>query len=146
MASIEQGDRFIEHRNHWTIPLQGKIVTRCFLDSAFGIELSDRDYDITIRIEGTFRLKVLDKEYKLSPENPTALGPALSLFQKEVYSSSAYKDGKLEVAFLDENCLLVEPDTEYEAWEIVGSSGLKVVCMPGGQLSVWQSILNDATN
>ena len=130
--------RLIEHKEHWIIPLQGQTVTRCFLDTAFGIEFWDHEFEITIQIEGGFLFKEIDEEYKLYPDGPTTLGPALSMFQKEVCYSIASKEGRLYIEFSDGSSLSVEADAEYEAWEIVGSRGLRVVCEPGGRLSVWQ--------
>ena len=140
MAEIKKSDRLIEHKNYWVIPLQGKRVTRCFLDNVFGIEFVDRDGETTIRIEGTFRLNGIDREYKLSTEQPATLGPALSLFHKRVHSSRADKEGRLYVEFSDGSSLSVEADAEYEAWEIVGSGGLRIVCAPGGRLAIWQPV------
>jgi hypothetical protein len=136
MAEIKREHQLIEQKKHWIIPLRGETVTRCFVDNAFGIEF--QDCEMTIRIEGTFYLNGTDKEYKLSPEHPTTLGPALALFQKKVRSSVAHKEGWLELEFSDGSRLSVEADADYEAWEIVGSGGLRIVCAPGGRLSVWQ--------
>ena len=36
MATISQYDQLVEYRDHWLVPLQGKKVTRCLVDSAFG--------------------------------------------------------------------------------------------------------------
>ena len=138
MAKIKNSDRLIEHKRYWIIPLQGKVVTRCFLDSAFGIELAAPDCEMTIRIEGTFRLNGIDGEYKLSPVQPTTLGPAFSLFQKQIHTVIAHKDGRLDVEFSDGSRLSVEADADYETWEIAGSGGLQIVCAPGGRLSIWQ--------
>ncbi len=66
------------------------------------------------------------------------LGPALSTIGKAIASVRAYKNGCLEVHFADASTLSVKPDAEYEAWEIAGTGGLRVVCTPGGSLSIWQ--------
>jgi len=138
MATINQQSSLIEHGDHWVVPLQGKTVTRCLVDHAFGIELWERDSTTTIRIEGDFILKGYGGEYQLSPAHPSALGPALSTIGKAIASARAYKDGCLEVHFADASTLSVKPDTEYEAWEITGAGGLRVVCTPEGSLSIWQ--------
>ena len=69
---------------------------------------------------------------------PSDLGPALSTIGKAIASARAYKDGCLEVHFADASTLSVKPGAEYEAWEIAGTGGLRVVCTPGGSLSIWQ--------
>ncbi len=132
--------RLIEHKDHWVIPLEGQTVSRCFLDTAFGIEFWENGSEITLRIEGGFLFKENGEEHKLYPDQPAALGPVLSVFQKEVCHSIAGKEGRLYIEFSDGSRLSVAADSEYEAWEIVGSGGLRVVCEPGGRLSVWQSV------
>ena len=141
---MNRDDQLIEYDDYWVVtPLSGKTVTRCLIDYAFGIECWDGERETRIRIEGTFVLKVNGPEHTLSPEQPTALGPALSIIHKAVDSARVYKDGCLEVNFSDGTRLSVEPDSEYEAWEIVGSGGLRVVCAAGGSLSIWQREVDD---
>ena len=115
MATLSKHDWLVEHGDRWVAPLQGKIVTRCFVDSAFGMECWDRDSTTTIRIEGPFLLKEHGAEQLLSPEHPTALGPALSTIGKMVTAVYVYKDGCLAVHFADGKSLAVAPDAEYEA-------------------------------
>ena len=138
MATINQQDQLVEHGDHWVVPLQGKTVTRCLVDHAFGMELWEHDRTTMIRIEGDFIFKGSGGEHPLSPAHPTALGPALSTLGKAIASVRAYKDGCLEVHFADASTFSVKPDAEYEAWEIAGTGGLRVVCTPGGSLSIWQ--------
>ena len=138
MATIRQYDQLVEYHDHWLVPLQGKMVTRCLVDSAFGIELWDGDSTTTIRIEGSFIFREHGTDQLLSPEHPTALGPVLATVGKTVTAVHACKNGRLEVHFADGSSLSVEPDAEYEAWEIVSSGGLRVVCTPGGSVSIWQ--------
>jgi hypothetical protein len=138
MATIKQQDQLVEHENHWIVPLQGKTVTRCLVDYTFGMELWEREGTTTIRIEGDFVVKGHDGEHRLSPACPTALGPALSTLGKAVTAAKAYKDGCLTVHFADGSIFTVKPDVAYEAWEIAGPGGLRVVCTPGGSLSIWQ--------
>lgn len=138
MATINKPDQLVEHGDHWVVPLQGKTVTRCLVDRAFGLELWERAGITTIRIEGDFVFQGQGAEYQLSPAHPTALGPVLSTVGKAVTSARAYKDGCLEVHFADGSNLSVKPEAAYEAWEIAGKGGLRVVCTPGGSLSIWQ--------
>jgi Family of unknown function (DUF6188) len=142
MADMSKDDQLIEHDNYWLVaPLAGKAVTRCCVDHAFGIECWDGEQQATIRIEGNIVYKANGAEYRLAPEQPTALSPALSILHKIVQSArvyKVYKDGCLEVNFADGSSLSVKPDSEYEAWEMVGSGGLRAVCGPGGSLSLWR--------
>ena len=138
MATINKQYQLVEHGDHWVVPLQGKTVTRCLVDHAFGIELWEREGTTTIRIEGGFVFQGHGEEHQLSPAHPTTLGPALSTIGNAVTSARAYKDGCLKVHFTDGSILSVKPDAAYEAWEIAGTRGLRVVCTPGGSLSIWQ--------
>ncbi len=138
MARINTQYQLVECSDYWVVPLQGKTVTRCLVDHAFGLELWECAGTTTIRLEGDFVLQEPGGEYPLSPAHPTALGPALSALGKTVATAKVYKDGCLEVHFADGSILSVKPDVAYEAWEIAGPGGLHVVCTPGGSLSIWQ--------
>jgi len=60
-----------------------------------------------------------------------------ALVQKIVVAASA-TDGVLTLAFTDGALLRCPPDPQYEAWQVVGGSPqYLVVCLPGGELAVW---------
>ena len=143
MATINTPAQLTEQSDHWVVPLQGKTVTCCLVDHAFGMELWECAGTTTIRIEGGFVFQEQGTTYQLSPAHPTALGPALSTIGKVVAAARAYKDGCLDLRFADGSTLLVKPDVAYEAWEIAGTGGLRVVCTPGGSLSLWQPERDD---
>lgn len=54
-------------------------------------------------------------------------------------SAKAYKDGRLEIEFLEGEKLYVPPDRNgnFESWEVVGVRRLQIVCKPSGGLAVW---------
>jgi hypothetical protein len=143
MAAINTQYQLVERGDYWIVPLQGKTVTRCLVDHAFGLELWECEGTTTIRLEGDFVLQELGGAYQLSPAHPTALGPALSTIGKTIAAAKVYKDGCLEVHFADGSILSAKPDAAYEAWEIAGAGGLHVVCTPGGSLSIWQPTRDD---
>ena len=142
-ATMKTQYQLVERGDYWLVPLQGKTVTRCLVDHAFGLELWECESTTTIRLEGDFVLQEPSGEYQLSPAHLTALGPALSALGKTVAAAKVYKDGCLEVHFADASTLSVKPDAEYEAWEIAGTGGLRVVCTPGGSLAIWQPARDD---
>ncbi len=128
----------IENEDNWTLPINGREVTRCLIDYAFSIEVWSPDDLVSIRIEGPFLLKMQSAERKLSVEKePMALGSALSVLHKTVESAIAYKDGTLSLKFSNDIRIDVPPDHKYEAWGISSSDGVLLVCMPGGELAVW---------
>lgn len=47
------------------------------------------------------------------------------------------KSGSLQVAFDNNVRLHIAPDTSYEAWTVSGPHHMLVVCMPGGELAIW---------
>jgi hypothetical protein len=78
-------------------------------------------------------------EVLLDPENdPGGLGPVLTCTRTAVEEAVAFDDGSLTLSFMDGGSLQVPGSPEYEAWGIVGSAGLRVVSVPGGELAIWQ--------
>jgi hypothetical protein len=43
----------------------------------------------------------------------------------------------LAVAFDDGARIIVQPDPDYEAWNVTGRHGMRIVCLPGGGLATW---------
>jgi Family of unknown function (DUF6188) len=55
-------------------------------------------------------------------------------------SATSTEAGTLGISFADGATLRCDPDENYEAWEVVGGDPqYLVVCMPGGELAVWDS-------
>ena len=127
----------IDKGDYWVLPLHGRFVTRCFVDSAFGIELWSKEDSFTIRIEGPFVFQETSKKYELSAEEPTKLCQVLSILNTEVSSVLAFKKGRLWIAFSDERCISVDASPSHEAWEIFGGADMRVISLPGGDLAVW---------
>jgi hypothetical protein len=62
------------------------------------------------------------------------------LIGRVVQSASVDPDGTLCLAFNGGASLRCEPDPQYEAWQVVGGDPQTlVVCMPGGELAIWDS-------
>lgn len=61
------------------------------------------------------------------------------LFKNKITSFDIDDDGKLSIEF-DQNAnkIITKSDMNYEAWEINGPDGFQVVCMPGGELAIWE--------
>jgi hypothetical protein len=61
----------------------------------------------------------------------------VDLVQRTVGSAST-TNGVLALRFTDGVVLRCPPDPQYEAWQVVGGSPqYLVVCLPGGELGVW---------
>ncbi|MGH3544676.1 MAG: DUF6188 family protein [Mycobacteriales bacterium] len=117
--------------------IQGQSLAK----ESFGYTVSlETDAGFEICIENIFFLHVPGGDFELSPGESNAEAKYLhSLVGQKVTSATAEKSGALKIALDNGSYLRVEPDETYEAWTVAGPSGLKVVCMPGGELAVWSS-------
>jgi hypothetical protein len=64
----------------------------------------------------------------------------LSISRRTVERMDAFNDGRLEIAIADGMVVRVESSEIYEAWEISGSGGFRIVSTPGGGLAVWKAM------
>lgn len=119
------------------LPLHGKTVSRCYVDSAFGIQFFEADEELTLRIESSFYLLYGDNRFLVSPQEPEKLCQALTLLGKEVDQAFATKDGELHLRFADDTGLIVPPDENFEAWEFTSSTGRLLMSLPSGGLASW---------
>jgi|GraSoiStandDraft_39_1057311.scaffolds.fasta_scaffold1580378_1 Family of unknown function (DUF6188) len=103
------------------------------------IEILDPDREnVMITVEQEFCLNVRGQEYLISPKEPTRLGPLFLVLHKTINAALAFKNGVLEIEFIDGDKLRVRPHPKYEAWSIVGDRGLRIISVPGGDLAVWK--------
>ena len=122
-----------------TLPLDGRQITQLRFDFAFGMEFSDENSRFSIRISTIFMLTSPMGSAEYNPEQTQECGPALRLFNARVTSAKAFNCGRLEITFSDGMILRVDSNPQFEAWEAVGSNGMRVVAVPGGELAIWQS-------
>ena len=138
MAVTMQKARLIKENGNWVIPIAGGRIERCIVDYGISYEVETSDGTATLRIEGEFHLESHNEQYSLSPETPLCLGPALALLHSSIQTASAQSDGKLVLRLEDGRSLSINADEEYEAWQLKGPNKLMLVCMPGGNIAVWQ--------
>jgi len=120
--------------------LAGKKISRLSFDFAVVIELFDKSLNATIRIEQEMSFLEAGKSVVVNPGNAESAAPLLRLFGAEVKTAEAKQDGTLVVEFHQDRSLVVSPHPKYEAWELFANNGIKVVCMPGGELAIWERI------
>ncbi len=130
---------FVDNPDFWEISIKGRQITRCCLDYALTIDLWDLDDSLTVKFENPFKLISANKNYEVNPQNPKSIEPMLQLLFEEVLTLKISKSGKLEMSFVNGSYLWTDPHEEYEAWELNSSKGLKFVCMPGGEVAIWES-------
>ncbi|WP_413799199.1 DUF6188 family protein [Streptomyces iranensis] len=72
------------------------------------------------------------------PESPGAAAAQLvSLVHDTVTSAEVGSAGDLLISFGSGAELAVAPDSDYEAWGIVGPNGSRMVCMTDGEIARW---------
>lgn len=120
------------------LPVRGLAVSRCCIDQALLLEFFSKQIEVLVRIEGAFRLRRSGEVVLLNAEDPQSLGPALALLEQRVDTAQAQARGSLLLQFEDGTELEVDPDPDYEAWELTSTDGLRVVSTPGGGLGIWR--------
>lgn len=135
--------KLVESADRWLVPMVGT-VTQCRLDYAFTLVIADDpEGSFEVRIEQPFVVTGSDGEVTLDAEgDPQQMAPALRVLRRTVEQAIAFKDGGLELTFDDGTVLRVAADEDYEAWNIAGPGGLRVVSMPGGELAIWSPEIN----
>jgi Family of unknown function (DUF6188) len=133
----------VEKDDAWNIPIVGRRVSRIEVDTTIKVLFFDPDITgdehVEILIESPFHLEIDKDNYELHRvANPTGLGPIFAVIGKAVDSAVAFKKGGLQIIFENQIKLKIAPLEDYESWSIVGARGLRIVCMPGGELAVWQ--------
>jgi len=123
--------------SRWLLPLQDEQVTWCCIDYAVSFGIQNQ---VAIRIEQPFIYTGTDGiEYLIVPEaDPVQVAPVLAITRLSVHAAFAYDDGHLEVTFSDGSAIGVPSTQDYEPWELTGPAGLKIISVPGGELSVWR--------
>jgi len=130
----------LEHQtamSRWRLPLQEEQVIWCCIDYAVSFGTQNQ---VAVRIEQPFVYTGSDGvEHLIVPEaDPVLVAPVLAITRLSVREGFAYDDGHLEVTFSDGSAIGVPSAQDYEPWELTGPAGLKMVSVPGGELSVWR--------
>lgn len=142
MAGVAKmtGVDLVERDDRWLLPLDGRCISQCCVDFAVTFRFSDANDTFEVRVGEPFVLSRDGHERVLNPEeDPTSVGSVLSLLHQTVSGAVAFKDGRLELSFSDGASLNVPVGQDFEAWELVGPGGLRVVSLPGGDLAVWRA-------
>ena len=90
-----------------------------------------------VRVEVPFTVRIDGVDWQIEPSRD-ADAPAVAQLSGQVVSLAHADDsGALRIEFAGGAQLVATPDSAFEAWTVAGPNGLKVVCGPGGELSVW---------
>jgi hypothetical protein len=122
----------------WNLAFHHGLVQQIQIDFRLGLLLTDDKAHAKVVIETPFVLHSPDGSLPFTPAETVSLAPILRLFNKEVIDLNIRKTGHLKVAFADGYSLEVDPDDNYEAWQIGGSIGFMFICSPGGSVSLFR--------
>lgn len=119
------------------LPLVGQQVTRCCFDFAevsvlFANGISVNIGDVFVYADSGGR------EFRLDPEGEASrLAPVLALLRMNAVAGFAFSDGRLSLDFEDGSRIKIPASEQFEARNITGPDGLRIVSMPGGELAIW---------
>jgi Family of unknown function (DUF6188) len=104
-------------------------------------ELGDRVEPALYADVGRFRFTDAGgNEHEVDTDDPVSVGVALAMVGQKVVKAGSDGRAALELELSDGSSLQCEPDERFEAWQVVGGSPeCLVVCLPAGELAVWDS-------
>lgn len=114
-----------------SLGLEGKIVSRCYIDLDFGIQFFQGEYMATITVGTRFSLTINGDRFEIVPSDLTALCRAIHIVRKTIAQAVARDDGTLEMVFTDGTELIVPPAAEHETWSFISSDGMLLAPFPG---------------
>ncbi|WP_344358173.1 DUF6188 family protein [Streptomyces gobitricini] len=124
--------------------LVGARVTRTAFDHQVRISFTDQTPDGRIRVDGELVIETpftltdaSGHQALLTPATGPSLAPLLGLFDKVVTETEVTGLGALSLGFDDGTRLSVEPDPDYDSWNLAGSGIDPVLVGPGGETD-WQ--------
>jgi hypothetical protein len=125
--------------------MQGHYVAQIRFDAAVTLIISG---DCELRISTNTIIKAPNNDrVTFPPESVGSVASTLiSLFLRNVISAEAGAEGDLGIAFNNGIELTVAPDPTYEAWQLVGPKGRRVICLPGGELALWSEETSDSSS
>jgi uncharacterized protein DUF6188 len=118
--------------------LGGHEVTQLLIDYRFAFQIwwrddASADNEATVVIGMPFVLRSGHDVHEMDPEATASVAPALMILHKPVESLSAYRNGRLVVAFANDVEIVVEKQAQHESWEARGCgilSDLQLLCSP----------------
>lgn len=119
------------------LPLPGFRLVGCLVDHGLNCQFENGSARTYLRVEGWIRFTTAEGSTpEVSAVDNQASGIAKRIVGLVVKSATVFADGDLILIFQDGEKLSIEADREYYAWELAASSGMKVLCGPGGKVEV----------
>ncbi|MEU7057493.1 DUF6188 family protein [Streptomyces sp. NPDC046197] len=120
--------------------LVGTRVTRTAFDHQVRISFTDQAPDGRIRVDSELVIETPftltdapGHQALLKPATGPSLAPLLGLFARVVTEAEVTGQGTLSLGFDDGTRPSVEPDPDYESWNLTGSGIDPVLVGPGGE-------------
>lgn len=128
----------VRSSDHWILPVAGQSVAQLCLDNAVTLRLAN---GVSVRIEQPFVITARgDRDRLVVPDGDVdRLAPILGMTRALIGQGLAFDDGHLELSFVGGTLVSVPSAEDYEPWEVAGADGLRIVSLPGGELSVWHA-------
>lgn len=126
-----------EEKDGWCLMLREGSVHLIQIDFRLGLFLSDPPDNATLFVETPCRLKSPDATVLLTPGRSSTLGPILPFFNANVVAVAVRCTGELRLTFGGDHSLEVDPDPNYEAWQL-STADVMLVCSPGGAISLFR--------
>ena len=131
---VQDGDGYVIELAGWELNSCTADRFNVFLDFACYREDQPEEHSY-LAVGGALSVELPDGRHELQTTSPDEFGPLLSLLRGEVRHASVDAHGTLEIT-LSTGAIEIQPHAEFEAWDLM-TPGFKVVCMPGGDLAIW---------
>lgn len=111
-------------------------VDTIILDTSLTFLLHDKEGNqCLLKIESIFEFKFNNTSFTLNPLNTEEMAYILRLWNKLIKLVKIEEVGSLLIEFELGDCITVNPDDQYEAWQIQDrNSKVAVISLPGGGL------------
>ena len=129
--------QIIRQDSGWLWSINEFSVIRCIIDHAISFEIWNEDYRITLKIENEFLYKVQDSIQTISIDKLKTGVDVFDIINVKASEIWISDDGNLSLRLLTGRELLVSSHEAFEAWQLTTNTGIRVICMPSGQLAIW---------
>ena len=121
----------------WLLRMDEGRIKHIGVDFRLVLLFGDKTETASLCIETPCYIRSEGKNTRLVPDAPSTLAPALTLFNAEITDISILKTGYLTAKFKDGRSLEIEPNEQYEAWQVSSTNGFLLVCSPGGEIAMF---------
>jgi hypothetical protein len=122
---------------------RGRVVTRVLLDYSITLQIADLDRPtVEFKLEGPFDDTAIDgTTLAVQPEDLGVRAVEVAALRGAVVGEiNVSPAGVLTLAFEDGRRIEAAPDSGLETWSFVSDDGGRVICMPGGQIAIWDAV------